>query len=115
MKSSLPRGFWVVDSTALGLTVLRTGSDMKVPQEFWDIFQRLWESVHPAPQGVTEDQAGKIPMKPGQQDPLAFQLNDVNEAEHVGGYPESQHPKAKVELLQSLGYTMRRGSEIKID
>lgn len=54
-------------------------------------------------------------MKPGQQDPLAFQLNHVNEAEHVGGYPESQHPKAKVELLQSLGYTMRWGSEIKID
>lgn len=68
-----------------------------------------------SPPGSHWDQAGKIPMKPGQQDPLDIQLNDVNEAEHVGGYPESHHPKAKVELLQSLGYTMRRGIEIKTD
>lgn len=34
MTPSLPHGFWVVDSTALGLTVVRRGSDMKVPQEF---------------------------------------------------------------------------------
>lgn len=54
-------------------------------------------------------------MKPGQQDPLDIQLSHEKENEGVGGYLESQHPGGWVELLQSLGYTMRQGVEIKID